>query len=92
MDPPSYTGNVPGRPVDPYRVSQFRKYLMELDDWANKTLMWDRSDASSIDLMIQAIMSGAASMSQQQQAQQVQDAQQPSKQSESTDEITIDLG
>lgn len=91
MDPPSYMGNIPG-PVDPYSVSQFRKYLMELDDWANKTLMWDRSDASSIDLMIQAIMSGAASMSQQQQAQQVQDAQQPSKQSESTDEITIDLG
>lgn len=88
--PPVMGDFVPGRPADPNAVMNYRKYLFELDQWAQVNLKWDPSDPRSIDAMVNTTLEANRVTYQPQQGQQQQQAETPTM-AQDPNSFTLDL-
>lgn len=90
VPPPVMSDFVPGRPADPNKVMSYRKYLFELDQWAQVNLKWDPSSPQAIDAMLSATLEANRVTYQPQQSQQQQQAEQPTM-AQDPNSFTIEL-
>lgn len=84
-----------GGPIDmmsaPQSYAQFRNYLLELDQWANSALKWDRSDPRAVDMIMQQVIANNR-MAYNQPVQQQQGSAQQNNAGAANNDFTIDFG
>lgn len=93
VDTPVSSEFVPGRPTSPQDVSRFRRYLLELDEWASNALKWDRSEPSMIDMLVErAVLGNKVSYDPNAQQQQQQGSNAQNNAGAATGQFNIDFG
>lgn len=92
VDTPVSSEFVPGRPTSPQDVSRFRRYLLELDEWASNALKWDRSEPSMIDMLVERAVLGNKVSYDPNAQQQQQGSNAQNNDGAATGQFNIDFG
>ena len=92
VDTPVSSEFVPGRPTSPQDVSRFRRYLLELDEWASNALKWDRSEPSMIDMLVERAVLGNKVSYDPNAQQQQQGSNAQNNAGAATGQFNIDFG